>query len=181
MPLVNVTFFLGEINIPNAGVSAPATDNLNYMIAKYEPECLLLVLGYPLFKLFENESSPRMASLLSGSEYLDRNGNLAMWKGLVYGTNNSLIAYYIYEKWARSKATVVSGTGNAVAKQNAAEAVSFGDKIIYSHNKFSELTEELLSFLWNYTILDVTAFPEMNSFLYTSIKDSTKKINGFGI
>lgn len=181
MPLVNATFFLGEINIPNAVASVAAADNLTYMIAMHEPECLLKVLGYPLYKLFETESSPRMVALLSGSEYLDNNGNLAMWKGLVYGTNKSLIAYYIYEKWARSKATVVSGTGNSVAKQNAAEAVSFGDKIIYSQNRFSELTEELLSFLWNYTILDIAAFPEMNNFLYTSIKYNTRKINGFGI
>lgn len=178
--LVNLSFFTGEINIPNRD-NASVIDNLNFFIGKYEPECLLTILGYPLYKVFGTEISQRMTSLLTGAEYNDSNGNLHKWKGLIYNTNNSLLAYYIYEHLARSKATVTTGTGNAIKKQEAADAAAWSDKIIFAQNAYSEGVDELLSFLWNYYINGVDAFPEINQFHYISVKRLIRKINGFGI
>lgn len=183
--LVNASFFLGEINIPNSTVAGAAKDNIDYLISVHEPYCLLHLLGYPLYKILDTENSARMDALLLGAEYTNAYGELTKWKGLLYGNgttlNQSLIAYYIYEQWARSKATVATGKGNAVMQENAATAASFGDKIIHAQNKFSSLAHECLSFLWNYGNANEDIFPEFNTYQYAKAKDFITRINGFGI
>lgn len=181
MLLINKTFFVGEINIVNPSQQS-VTENIDWFTGKYEPQCLLMLFGYPLYKLFGTEASPRMTALLSGSEYKDAEGNTQKWQGLVHDTNQSLIAYYVYEQWARSKATVTTGKSNTTPKSEAADSVSYSDKIIFAQNAFSTEAAQCLSFLWNYDNVDGTeGFPEMTEFQYWKAKKAIEKDNNFGI
>ena len=112
MDIVTRSFFVGEINIVNTG-NISVGENLDYFIEKYQQECLLKVLGYQLYKLLSLETSARMTALLDGAEFTNSSNTVEKWDGLKSSKNN-LIAYYIYEKWTRSKATVTTGKSNTV-------------------------------------------------------------------
>ena len=82
--IVNKSFFIGDIVIPNLGQPADLS-RINDFIHKYEPECLLYTLGYALYKAFSTESSQRMIDLLGGAEYIDNKGVLRKWQGIFHG------------------------------------------------------------------------------------------------
>lgn len=87
MPLINRTYFVGELSIPGLDKDIVQRD-LDALIAKREPELLRDILGYVLYKAFTeglqvDPVDPKWTNLLLGSEYTDRFGRLQYWKGLV--------------------------------------------------------------------------------------------------
>ena len=180
MSIVNRSFFVGEINIPNPNGLAVG-ENLDFFIEKYEPKCLIQILGAQLASLVSTENSARMTALLNGTDYNTLYGIKKNWVGLKNQKDN-IIAYYIFEKWARSRTTVITGKSNAVTKSEAAETVSYADKILFAQNSFCDILTSLLSFLWNYDNSDGTeAFPEITDLEYYNIRNSARKENVFGI
>ena len=176
--LVNQSFFVRDINLPN--LTAAGLEKLNSFIAMYEPKCLLETLGYPLYKLVGVESSARMTALLSGSEYYDETGNLQKWQGLVHDTNISLIAYYIYYFIQEEGATKTTGVSTAAMKTEAATSVSPMDKMIRAWSLFSEETFAMISFLWMKKNVDGTrTYPEFSAHQYLKTKNNTRTINSF--
>lgn len=145
--IVNQSFFIGDISLPNLNQAAEL-NFLNDVIAKREPECLLKILGYPLFKLFGTELTQRMTDLLDGAEYTDGEGNLRKWKGLKYDTNYSLIAYYIYFYHQEKKARLTTGTGTSVQKPEAGTQFSPRWNMANAWNLFSQDCADMRHFLW---------------------------------
>lgn len=83
--LIDTSFFIGEIAIPNTG-SAEIQEYLQIFIYKYEERCLQGILGYSLYKEFvANPTDQRMLDLINGKEYLF-GSILKNWKGLVYNS-----------------------------------------------------------------------------------------------
>lgn len=92
--IINKSFFVREIILPN--LTSPAEENkLNEFIARYEHQCLLDNLGYPLYKAFGSESSQRMTDLLIGAEYYDGEGELRKWQGLIHGAVQGFSHVYL--------------------------------------------------------------------------------------
>lgn len=92
MALINVSYFNGEINIPNTDKEAVA-DLLTQFIDKYEPELLRKVLGYGFYKDFMIglEGAPiaqKWVDLLMGKDYTDQQGRARRWRGVVEGFTN---------------------------------------------------------------------------------------------
>ncbi len=174
--IVNQTFFVRDIVIPNLGNTADL-NKLDYNIAKYEPECLLNILGYPLYKLFGTESSARMVDLLSGAEYLDGQGELKKWQGLKHDTDISLIANYIYFYHLENNKTLFTGTGNAVAKPEAGSAYSLADKMASAWNFFSSEVEQMTSFLWLKKINDLRVYPEFSFNQFCETRRISRRID----
>lgn len=108
MPIIDSTYFFGEIAWPNIA----QTDELticNNAIARYEPEWLEIVLGAELYGLFMaaydasvDEDSPvalddRYDWILNGHTYT-YNDKSYTWKGLVNTAKLSPIAHYVWYK-----------------------------------------------------------------------------------
>ncbi len=129
MLLINQSFFIRDITIPNTG-NDQVLERLNSFIAKYEPQCLLKLLGYPLYKLFVTEDSTRMTDLESGTDYVGINGNIYKWNGLVHDKDQSLIAYYIYYYFQEASATQSTGVNTSVPKGADSSPVTPADKMI---------------------------------------------------
>lgn len=148
--LINQTFFVGDIQIPNLS-NAAELERIIFFISKHEPDCLLKILGYPLYKLIGVESSQRMTDLFNGAEYIDGIGVERKWKGIKRIENDvpiSLIAYYVYFKFQESEAVRLSGISNVVGKQSSSTTVSPAHKMAYAWNLYSEEVSNMISFIW---------------------------------
>lgn len=94
MSFIDASYFVGELSIPNSD-EIPVLERINLFIQKYEPVFLQKLMGYPLYKAFVtgiNVTAPatpdiRWLNILYGSEYTDRQGQLAKWKGLIVTDN----------------------------------------------------------------------------------------------
>lgn len=90
MSLIDVSYFVGELTIPNTDETAIA-ERLTGFINKYEPLFLQKLFGYPLYKAFVAAMSvtppatpaQRFLNILYGVEYTDFQGRLQKWKGLI--------------------------------------------------------------------------------------------------
>jgi hypothetical protein len=94
MSFVDASYFIAELGIPNTDQAAVA-QRVTWFINKYEPEFLLKLFGYPLYKAFVtgmNVTPPatpeqRFLDILYGKEYMDYQGRLQKWKGLIVTTS----------------------------------------------------------------------------------------------
>lgn len=87
MPLIDRSYFVGNINIPNTH-RPEIQERLDLFIETYEPELLQDLLGYPLYKAFMDglQGAPvdqKWTSLLEGVEYTNESNRLTKWRGLV--------------------------------------------------------------------------------------------------
>lgn len=179
--LVNQSFFVRDINIPNTE-KEPTKQRVVSFIEKYEPQCLLNLLGYPLFKVFGSEVSPRMTDLLGGAEYIDFNGNTRKWEGLVHDINQSLIAYYIYYHYIYHTVQSFNNNSMTINKVDGAVNVSPGDMMVTTWNSFSEGSHELLRYLWDSVDLgNNRKYPEFTSYQLQLALKFSRKINIFNI
>lgn len=160
--IIDSSFFNGtEISIPNTS-QANVLEQLNGFITKYEKECLVKILGYPLYVAFiENRADQRMVDLLEGVRY-QLNGKLAEWQGLVHDTNISLIANYIYWFFQASNATHSTGTATAKVNPSASISVSPGEKMLSAWSWMSSEVSSLILFLRNQKLDGVRVYPEFD-------------------
>lgn len=160
--IIDSTFFDGtEISIPNT-TQPSILESLNGFIDKYEKECLIKLLGYPLYVAFiENMADQRMVDLLEGVDY-QLNGKLTNWQGLVHDTNLSLIASYIYWFYQKSNATHTTGLGTAKMNIAAAISVSPAEKMLSAWNWMNSEVMSMVLFLRNQKIDNVRVYPEFD-------------------
>ncbi len=146
MPIVNQSFFVGILQIPNR-TSPAVLEQINLFIQRYEPIFLESLLGRVLYaSLLANPTTPRMVDLpngIAGTSY----------RGLVYNTNQSPIANYIYYQLIEYQATQTTGMGETVPKQDLAVNVSPADKMVRAWNAMSDDVDNTLSFLWKYRLV----------------------------
>lgn len=108
MSLIDKTYFVNEINLPDSQFSS-----LTDYITRYEPEILKRLLGYELWKLVsEYGTSPTqpIKNLVEGKEYTV-SGQLLKWNGFKNADKVSLIAYYVYYWYVRNKNASFQTTG----------------------------------------------------------------------
>lgn len=173
--IVNQSFFIGDIYIPNLHNSADLA-RINSFIVKYEPECLILILGYPLYRLFNTENSQRMTDLLNGAIFTDGEGVDRNWLGLKHDTTVSLIADYIYFNYQKWQATQTTQKGTAIKTPEAGIAVSPGDKMQNAWNFFSTEVYNMTHFLWMKKIDGVRVYPEFTYYQFLETRRVTRKI-----
>lgn len=87
MPLIDRSYFVGNINIPNTD-RPEIQERLDLFIETYEAELLPDLLGYSLYKAFTQglQGAPieqKWTDLLEGVEYTNQSNRLAKWRGLV--------------------------------------------------------------------------------------------------
>lgn len=163
--LIDATYFIRNITITNIDAIRPNNavnlDRLNSYILKYEPECLLGILGYSLYKVLLTETSQRMTDLIYGAEYVDCNGDTQNWQGLIQPTLKiSLIANYIYYYYTQALITQSTGVNTSIPKGERAVAYSPADKMINAWEFFNEQSCDLYSFLWSKNKTSPLVYPE---------------------
>lgn len=87
MPLIDRSYFIGDINIANTH-KVDIGERLDWFIEKHETPLLQDLLGYSLYKAFMAglQGAPvdqKWTDLLQGAEYTDLGGKLKKWMGLV--------------------------------------------------------------------------------------------------
>ncbi len=87
MSLIDRTYFIGELNIPNTDTPAIG-ELLDWFIEKYEEKFLTDVLGYSLYKALKAglqvlPVDQKWTDLIEGVEYTDIHNKTCYWKGLV--------------------------------------------------------------------------------------------------
>jgi hypothetical protein len=171
--LIDTSFFIRDIKIPNVTYPAIA-ENVTQFIAKYEPQCLNLILGYDFYSLMLLElDTPRMQELLNGK---------GRWMGLVnQPQKDSLIAYYTYYFFEEAMATQSTGVATSITKDESAMNVSPADKMIAAWNQFSYRTREMYYFLTTTKVDDALVYPEISSEVIYDGYENTRPINYFGI
>lgn len=176
--IVNQSFFVNpELEISN--LSNPAIlEKLNFFIAKYEPACLSLILGYPLYKVFGTESSARMTALLDGQEYTDGQGDLQKWQGIKHDTVISLIANYIYFYYEKARAQLTIQSGTQIATPEKGMAISPRDKMANAWNFFSSEVEDMCCFLWlKKDNTGARVYPEFSYHQYLETRENTRRMD----
>jgi hypothetical protein len=142
--LIDSSFFVGDINIPNTSKPEVA-ESLNLFIAKHETELLKQLFGYELWKSYNTDATtPRFFSLINGEDD---------WRGLVYNISldvkGSLIAYYVYWFWMKDKQIWNSGYGTVRPKGDQTEVMPVYLKLMEAWNTFSKQACEFISYIGN--------------------------------
>ena len=130
MSFIDSTYFVGEINIPQASTDT----SLAQAITQYEKEILIQLLGYKLYTLLIADlvngipQTDIYVDLVNGAEFdLEFEGNTITlkWEGLKNTALQSLIAYYVFFKYVERDVSRYYGTGMSIAKpQEGWERVS---------------------------------------------------------
>lgn len=154
MTLIDISYFIGERNIPNATVSGSAVgEQLTLFINKYEEELLTKVLGYSLYKSFKTgieagTPDTKWIALRDGKEYA-YHGKTVKWKGLriTSPVKQSLIADYVYYWFMYNNATQTAAMGEVKTAAENAASVSPGLKMEIAWNEMSKRIDELVCYL----------------------------------
>src|SRR5574341_413931 len=110
MALIDRSYFIGELNIPNTN-RTEIQERLDWFIEKHEQQLLRDLFGYPLYKAFKAglQGAPvdqKWTDLLQGVEYTNQSGILDTWRGLV-----SLPLDLINAMDASGRITIIVGRG----------------------------------------------------------------------
>ena len=97
MALIDSTYFVGEISLPVGKYSV-----LELFISRLEKQFLRKALGYELAQLVVENTDPLVTDLIAGS---------GEWEGFTNTDKESIIAYYVYYYYLRSKVTFTTNTG----------------------------------------------------------------------
>ena len=185
MSLINATYFVGNLNIPNA-TEATVASAINFYINKYEKEFLVKLFGYQLYKAYgANTSEQRFKDIFDGCEYTDYNGNTAKWNGLIevlvpeptapattpIGQKQSIIANYVYFYYRKYNMTQFTGIGEVVT------SASEGSTIVSPRRKVIAVWNEIHS-----AVSELIAYMDMNQDKYPEwpIEDKYKALDTFG-
>lgn len=185
--IINCSFFVRDITIPNIINTVPPTpaitriiERVDSFIVKYEQECLYNLFGYSFYKLFLNENSQRMDDILYGVEYIDECGYLQKWQGLVHDEDMSLIANYIYWFFQASSATQTTGVATTLNKSEGGKSMSPVDKMLNAWSFFSSEAKSLIFFLWTRKGNDgKRIYPEYTSHQFFEAKNFSRPTNDF--
>jgi hypothetical protein len=149
MSLIDSTYFIGEINIPNpSGVNSNATA-ISQAIDQYEKEILIQLLGYKLYSLLIADQAKVVGDqeqiykdLVNGVEF-DHTFNgqeiTLKWEGLKNSSKTSLIAYYTFYKYVEREVTHLSQLGIVLTDTMKGTRASSVPKMCNAWNRMVEL------------------------------------------
>lgn len=152
MPLIDKTYFQGELNIPSLQGGSSVLNSLNLFIGVREPMYLKAALGYSFWKLFvEGIAAPtpdaRWAALKNGADYTDADGIIRRWEGFVNAAKESPISCYVYYWFVRDTSTYTTTSGEVESKKENASNVHHNMKLVRAYNEMVCLTHVLHDYL----------------------------------
>lgn len=170
--LIDLTFFVKKLNIPNTGDPA-IIETVQSYILQYEPIFLERLFGYPLYAAYmASPADQRFVDIIDGKEFTDINGNLNKWKGLIEilvpaptppattptQQRQSPIANFVYFKYRVENVSQFTGIGELLPSAENATMVSPRRKLSMVWNEMREQVIQLMAFL----TANQSAYPEWN-------------------
>lgn len=178
MALIDRTYFVGELNIPNTSQAAIGSA-VDLFIEEYEDQFLNDVLGYTLYKALKAglqivPIAQKWTDLIEGVEYTDLANKTRKWKGLVTQPPTVLNALD-----ALNPIDIVVGRGqlyDPVANMTSTTipAVLVGKAFIFEKRAFGKLIEGEYSVVGNTLTLTSGQFSVNDVYTY---KAATLAIN----
>lgn len=148
MSLIDSSYFIGEIAIPNID---QRINTIQSNIDKYEKEVLICLLGQKLFDEFiaalADNPAQKWLDLRDGKEFiLPYNGHdvTLKWNGFINSDKISLIAYYVYYKIRYEELSTTTSIGETRGKVENSELVNETRKMLNAWRKFLHLYGELV-------------------------------------
>jgi hypothetical protein len=182
MALIDLTYFIGEINIAGTNKQEIA-DVVNHMIDKYEIIFLREVLGIKLYNEYKTgiaAGSPdqKWLDIRDGKEY-ELNGMWYRWRGLKEGsttlTKKSIIANFVYFWYTRDVVSFQTPVSESSGKTENSVIVSPAQKQSRAWNEMVEGVNELVFFLSN----NLATYDSYT--MYSTPYNYRSKINAFNI
>jgi len=147
MPLIDSTYFVCEINLPNTAANATA---LSQAIAQYEKEILIDLLGYKLYALLIADCTgeggipvtQKYIDLVNGATFEHTFAGITTtlkWEGLKNTAKLSLIAFYTFYKYVERDVTHLSGTGTILTPSGKGSRASSVNKLCNAWERMREL------------------------------------------
>jgi hypothetical protein len=156
--IINNSYFQGDIKIPNSQDSlTPLTDrrgnfvDVEEYIAKFERQIMIYALGLTEYKDFIDQfetngdlkagATQKWKDFTDGKEYTVDSVDKE-WLGLRYtqGTQKySLIAYYIFSKFASDFSTKLGDAGVQKSNSKASRGYSSIPTVVEAHNEFLKI------------------------------------------
>ena len=144
---IDSTYFVGELNIPNASVEP----SLTQAIAQYEKEILIQLLGYPLYALLIADctlyvpATQKYIDLVNGADFTHPYDDTTHhWNGLKNTDLQSLIAYYVFYKYVERDVTRLYPAGVGASKESDGWArASAVNKLCAAWDRMRELYGKL--------------------------------------
>lgn len=152
MYLINGTFFIRELHIPNVNESNNGSgENLEYFIDEKVPFLLATkALGTVLFPQFNsyvvngvlsNTAPQKWKDLVNGKTYT-KDDKTYIWDGLLQtkGTfPKSLLAYYTYYYWLIDNVSLMAGVGEVRGEAKNAIGVNSTQRLVTIWNEFVKM------------------------------------------
>jgi len=143
--LIDNTYFIGDIMLPNKLTDGGNLSNIDTYIAKYERQVLINMLGYDLYKALKAQidSDPQTftdpwTDFVNGAEYSVGDYTIK-WNGLINSDKQSFIAYYIYFYYMRDLITSTTSSGEILSKVVNGFRITPADKMANAWSRFLEL------------------------------------------
>ena len=138
MSLIDQTYFKGTIAIP-----ASKYEPIQGIIFRYKNQLIAVLFGYELAKLIKDydllTSEQRIIDIVHGKEFTTRGGDLQKWSGLVNIEKESVIAYYVFYKWAIEREIIATRSAAVKPTPENSENVSFEAKAFAAYNHMLDL------------------------------------------
>lgn len=152
MALIDVTYFINSINIPNTD-NPTVSEELTALINASEPQFLRALMGAELYTAFKagiQAESPdqRWLDLRDGKDYTYQ-GDTKNWEGLRNATTKqSLIADYTFFEWVNQRVQQWSGTAVVQSTtQDNATAVSPAKVMSRAWNSMTQSAASFYAFM----------------------------------
>ena len=133
MSLIDQTYFNGTIAIP-----AIKYEPIQGIIDRYETQLIIDLFGYELAKLVKDydplTSEQRIIDIVQGKEFTTRGGYLQKWNGLINLQKESVIAYWVFYKWAYERETIPTRSAAIKPTPENSENASFESKAFAAYN-----------------------------------------------
>jgi hypothetical protein len=153
MSLIDNTYFVGDIALPNLG-EVPNT--FQDTMDRYEEESLKSLLGYQLYNAFiagiaEETPDQKWLDLRDGVEFtFDFCGETITqkWNGLINAEKVSLISYYVYYQYRYENISTTTSINDVQGMPENATKVNDTRKMVYAWDKGLNLYGEIASWFF---------------------------------
>jgi hypothetical protein len=183
MPLIDKTYFVGELNIPDTS-NAAVVERLDFFIAKYEEQLLRSLLGDALYEAYKAgiEVTPTPATkwtdLQDGKTYQNTDGKTFRWMGFKKSdTKQSMIANYVFYWWLRDKASTTTAVGEVALNTDGGVRISPAVRMSQSWNEMAGMVNSLLLFL----TVNKETYTEWDPAHYWCVKEEYAPINSLNL
>jgi hypothetical protein len=143
MSLINNTYFVGDIALPNLD---EVTNTFQVLMDRYETEILQRLLGFQLHKEFiaalADTPAQKWIDLRDGAEFtFDFCGNTVTqkWNGLINSAKISLISYYVYYQYRNQNINTTTSINDVRGIPENADRGDDSWKVVNAWNRGHEL------------------------------------------